>query len=91
MLHPSPLRLYGQASAKPGLEWEWVEGRLRAAPTYVAGAAADPEIINAYNQKYDWDYDTARYGPLRCVEPATILAWRTAGWAGRDGFQQTGR
>jgi hypothetical protein len=53
--------------------------------------AEDHEAIADYDRKYDWTYDVSEYGPLTCVEPETILAWRTAGWAGRDSFQQTGR
>jgi hypothetical protein len=50
-----------------------------------------PAAVEAYNRKYDWDYRTADYGELTVVAPVTVLAWRTAGWAGRDSFQQTGR
>jgi hypothetical protein len=46
--------------------------------------------IEAYNTKYDWDYQVARYGDFIVVQPLRILAWRTAGWAGRDSFQATG-
>lgn len=55
------------------------------------GSAADPEVIAEYDRKYDWTYDIAAYGPLTVVIPSAILAWRTAGWAGRDGFRETGR
>jgi len=47
-------------------------------------------IIEAYNAKYDWDYQVAQHGELTVVQPQRILAWRTAGWAGRDSFQATG-
>jgi hypothetical protein len=47
-------------------------------------------VIDAYNAKYNWDYQVAEYGELVVVEPLRILAWRTAGWAGRDSFQATG-
>ena len=49
------------------------------------------EAVDDYEAKYDWSYDVGEYGPLTVVAPATVLAWRSAGWAGRDGFQQTGR
>lgn len=49
------------------------------------------ELYDAYNEKYDWNYSTDEYGPLTTIAPATVLAWRSAGWAGREGFQQTGR
>jgi hypothetical protein len=61
-----------------------VEGRL-AAPT------SDRPMVDRYDAKYDWTYDLDQYGPFTTVEPARILAWRTAGPAGRDSFQQTGR
>jgi hypothetical protein len=56
-----------------------------------AGATADPAVIAAYDAKYDWTYDVATYGPLLRVHPRVVLAWRTAGWAGRESFQRTGR
>ena len=61
-----------------------VEGR-------VASRVSAPDVIAAYDEKYDWRYDVDAYGPLSLVEPTVILAWRTAGRAGRDSFQQTGR
>jgi hypothetical protein len=144
------LRLYGQVSDVPALEWEWVDGELEAAGTYwvtartpghphprpvwgvwregrlhlsigtpatarvladdplvtvhldsgtdvvivegrATGPVSDPEVMAAYDRKYDWSYDTGTYGPLTSVTPETVLAWRTAGWAGRESFRQTGR
>ena len=61
-----------------------VEGRT-------AGSAADSHLLNAYTAKYDWNYTVDEYGPFTLVEPAKGIAWRSAGWAGRDGFQATGR
>ncbi|CAN5657968.1 hypothetical protein BH24ACT5_BH24ACT5_19960 [soil metagenome] len=52
---------------------------------------SDSQLLNAYNAKYDWDYMVDEYGPFTLVEPAKVIAWRSAGWAGRDGFQATGR
>ena len=49
------------------------------------------KVIRTYDDKYDWNYTVEEYGPLTRIEPATVLAWRSAGWAGRDGFQETGR
>jgi hypothetical protein len=60
----------------------------------VAVSVADtdePRYIEAYDAKYDWDYDLAEYGPLTTVRPTAVLAWRSAGPAGRDGFQQVAR
>jgi hypothetical protein len=144
------LRLYGQVSDKPALDWSWVNEQLETAGTYwvIARAAghphprpvwgvwkdqrlflsigtpstlraltADPRVtvhldsgtdvvivegravenadavhaIEAYDRKYDWSYDADRYGRLTLILPNSVLAWRTAGWAGRDSFQQTGR
>ncbi len=67
-----------------GVEVVIVEGRAVA-------AAGDADAIAEYDRKYDWSYDVERYGPLTAVAPQTVLAWRTAGRAGRDGFQQAGR
>lgn len=55
------------------------------------GVVDDAAIIAAYNEKYDWEYTVAEYGPLTRVEPSVAYAWRSAGWAGRDGIQQVGR
>lgn len=49
------------------------------------------ELYDAYNARYDWNYSTDEYGPLITIVPSAVLAWRSAGWAGREGFQQTGR
>ena len=63
----------------------------------VEGTAAlqSPEAseahLDAYNVKYDWDYEIEQYGPFTHVQPTTVMAWRSAGWAGRDGFQRVGR
>jgi hypothetical protein len=56
-----------------------------------AGSAADSHLVDAYNAKYDWNYTVDEYGPFTLVEPAKVIAWRSTGWAGRDGFQATGR
>ncbi|MFV0259288.1 MAG: hypothetical protein ACK5PP_12670 [Acidimicrobiales bacterium] len=34
---------------------------------------------------------STHFGPLTLVEPVKVIAWRMDGWAGRDGFQATGR
>jgi hypothetical protein len=47
--------------------------------------------IAAYDAKYDWQYTIDEYGPLTTVRPQRVLAWRSGGWAGRDGFTQVGR
>jgi hypothetical protein len=47
----------------------------------------DAGLLRAYNEKYDWAYTVEEYGPLTTIAPATVLAWRSAGWAGRAGFQ----
>lgn len=57
----------------------------------VTGETEGPELVRAYDDKYDWEYIVEQYGPLTTVAPTTVLAWRSAGWAGRGGFQQTGR
>lgn len=57
----------------------------------VAGFTGNASVLHTYNEKYDWNYTVEEYGRLTSVAPASVLAWRSAGWAGRDGFQQTGR
>ncbi len=61
-----------------------VEGKVEA-PT------VDPALIAAYDTKYTWTYVVATYGPLISIRPQLLLAWRSAGWAGRDGFIATSR
>lgn len=55
------------------------------------GAEGGRDLLNAYNAKYDWDYSVEEYGPLTVVEPVKVMAWRSSGWAGREGFQAAGR
>ena len=55
------------------------------------GQNSDARVLDAYNAKYDWNYTIDEYGPFRTVAPTKVMAWRSAGWAGRGGFQQTGR
>jgi len=57
----------------------------------VVGFSGEAGVISAYNDKYTWDYTIAEYGLLTSIFPRKVLAWRSAGWAGRDGFQQAGR
>jgi hypothetical protein len=57
----------------------------------VVGRTDSEGLYAAYNAKYEWNYTTEEYGPLTTVVPTTAFAWRSAGWAGRDGFQETGR
>ena len=57
----------------------------------VAEPTRDRRILDEYDAKYDYRYDADQYGALVTVRPTTILAWRTAGPAGRDSFQETGR
>ena len=47
--------------------------------------------IEAYNTKYDWDYEVDKYGPFTKIDPVAVVAWRAAGRAGRDGFRHGGR
>ena len=67
-----------------GLDVVIVEGE-------VAGPTSSADVIAAYDAKYDWTYDLEQFGPLTSIEPSNVLAWRTAGPAGRDGFAHTGR
>lgn len=149
MKRPRVLRLYGAESDKDPLEWDWVDGQLRAAGTYwvvprspahphprpvwgvwhddrlflsigtpanrrdlavdprvtvhldsgtdvvivegsVSGSSEEPEVVAAYDSKYDYHYDLEIYGALTVVAPERVLAWRSQGWAGREGFHYTG-
>lgn len=56
----------------------------------VTGSTIDVNIVVAYDEKYDWSYDVAEYGPLVVVAPSKILAWQAVGWAGRESFQRSG-
>lgn len=58
---------------------------------FAGGTSDDRAAVEAYNAKYDWDYRVDAYGPFTVVHPSIVLAWRSAGWAGRDGFRQSGR
>jgi hypothetical protein len=49
-------------------------------------AAVVQRFLSAYDEKYDWRYDVAAYGPPTRVRPTLVLAWHAAGAAGRDGF-----
>jgi hypothetical protein len=57
----------------------------------VIGLVDDTAVLRVYNDKYDWNYTVDEYGAPTRVAPTSVLAWRSAGWAGRHGFQQTGR
>ncbi len=70
-----------------GTEVVIVEGTC----TGVAPPDRIPAFLDAYNTKYTWAYTLEEYGPPIVVEPTTIMAWRSGGWAGRDGFQQASK
>jgi hypothetical protein len=53
--------------------------------------ASEAAAIAAYDTKYDYQYSRADYGPFTVVQPAQVMAWRTVGPAGRDGFRQVAR
>ena len=57
----------------------------------MVGRRADDPVVRAYVEKYERPYDVAEYGPLTVVAPERVLAWRSGGWAGRDGFTAVGR
>jgi hypothetical protein len=56
-----------------------------------SGSTVDPEILAPYDRKYDWKYDAETYGPLTVITPKTVIAWRSLGPAGRDGFGAASR
>ena len=47
------------------------------------GRNSDARVLDAYNAKYDWNYTIDEYGPFTTVAPTKVMAWRSAGWAGR--------
>ena len=57
----------------------------------VGGEWTDADAVRPYDGKYDWKYASAEHGDLFVVRPVTVLAWRSTGFAGRDGFRETGR
>jgi hypothetical protein len=83
-------RLAADVAARPlvtahldsGVEVVIVEG----AAELVRDPAAVARFVAAYDRKYDWVYDVEQYGPPTRITPTSVLAWRSAGWAGRDGF-----
>ena len=50
-----------------------------------------PRCFTRPTTKYDWHYDADTYGPFTRISPGVVKAWRAAGVAGRDSFQETGR
>jgi hypothetical protein len=69
-----------------GLDVVIVEGRGAG-----VNGDTDGDAVSTYNAKYEWDYDVEQYGPLTLVAPDAVLAWRSAGYAGRDGFVAASR
>ena len=57
----------------------------------VMAKTKDPALVAVYDSKYTWTYDVDVYGPLTSIKPLVVLAWRSAGWAGRDGLSATNR
>jgi hypothetical protein len=57
----------------------------------VAGTTEDATLLERYDAKYDWNYTVEEYGPLTTVVPTTAVAWRSAGWAGRESFRTAGK
>lgn len=55
------------------------------------GTTEDAELLRRYDAKYDWTYTVEEYGPLTTVVPSTAIAWRSAGWAGRESFRTAGK
>jgi hypothetical protein len=58
---------------------------------HVESTTAEPSLIGVYDTKYSWSYDVGAYGPLTSIRPTVVMAWRSAGWAGRDGFTAASR
>lgn len=58
--------------------------------TALTTSADDRAAVQAYDAKYDWEYDAVQYGALTRVAPSRVFGWRTAGPAGRESFTETG-
>lgn len=57
----------------------------------VEGSSVADDAVAAYDAKYDWNYAVNEYGPLTVLRPTVIMAWRSGGFAGRDGFRTAAR
>jgi Pyridoxamine 5'-phosphate oxidase len=55
------------------------------------GADLIAGFIEDYDPKYDWSYDLDDLGPPMRITPVTVIAYRSGGWAGREGFRQSGK
>jgi hypothetical protein len=84
MLAAAPFGTPATVHLDSGTDVVVVEGSVEA-------KTVEPAVVAAYNTKYTWAYDVDTYGPLTSIRPQVVLAWRSAGWAGRDGFTLTGR
>lgn len=85
-----------QGERSPSANWLLSGAVTRPTRLKLYGQASGAEPLDwdwvaRYERKYDSSYEVDKYGPLTRVAPETVLAWRTAGWAGRESFQQTGR
>jgi hypothetical protein len=58
---------------------------------HILGSSDDSAALREYDAKYDWDYSVDVYGPFTVVQPDKVMDWRSAGEAGRDGFQAAGK
>ena len=50
-----------------------------------------PRFLEVYDPKYDWQYSLDELPPPVAVAPSTVIAWRSAGAHGRDGFRATSK
>ena len=75
-----------------GVEVVIVEGLAEVVDVNVDAALdAVAALVAAYDRKYDWSYTVEEYGPPTRICPTSVIAWRSAGWAGRDGFSSSGK
>ena len=82
----------GAAAADPNITVHLDSGTEVVVVEGIARSLTEPvaDYLRAYDAKYEWTYSYAEYGPLTRIDPTRVLAWRSAGWAGRDGFQSAG-
>lgn len=98
--------MYGRPR-RGALDWTWVDEELRRAGVYwiasggdvdvvivdgrMSGPSDDPVTVADDDAEDDWDYRIHLYVAFTVIEPEEVMAWRSAGEAGRKGFRATGK
>jgi len=50
-----------------------------------------PRFVEVYDPKYSWQYSFDELPPPVAVDPSVVVAWRSAGADGREGFRAAGK